>query len=52
MDGSCVFMRATGSLAPLQWLAAQMGCEVVLQDSRAADVAALKARLLELERAA
>jgi hypothetical protein len=46
------FMRATGSLAPLQWLAAQMGCEVVLQDSRAAEVAALKARLLELERAA
>ena len=46
------FMRATGSLAPLQWLAAQVGCEVVQQDSRAAEVAALQARLAELTRAA
>lgn len=46
------FMQATGSLAPLQWLAEQMGCEVVVKDSRAAEVAALKARLQELERAA
>lgn len=46
------FMRATGSLAPLQWLAEQMGCDVVPRDSRAAEVAALKSRLLELEKAA
>ena len=46
------FMRITGSLAPLQWLAEQMGCDVVLRDSRAAEVAELRARLLELEKAA
>ena len=46
------FMRRTGSLAPLQWLANQMGCEVVLKDSRAAEVAALRARLNDLEKAA
>ena len=44
--------EATGSLAPLQWPAHQVGCEVLMQDSRAAEVAALKARLLELEMAA
>mgnify|MGYP003544788334 FL=1 len=54
MDGRRLvkFMQATGSLAPLQWLAEQVGCEVVPQDARAAEVAALKARLHELERAA
>lgn len=46
------FMRETGSLGPLQWMAEQMGCDVVPRDSRAAEVAALKARLQELERAA
>ncbi len=46
------FMRETDSLAPLQWIALQMGCDVVLRDSRAAEVAALRARLQELERAA
>lgn len=46
------FMRRTNNLAPLQWLAEQMGCDVVLRDSRAAEVAALKSRLQELERAA
>jgi hypothetical protein len=46
------FMRITNSIAPLQWLAEQMGCDVVLRDSRAAEVAALKSRLQELERAA
>ena len=44
--------EATGSLAPLQWPAHQVGCEVLMQDSRAAEVAALMARLQELERAA
>lgn len=46
------FMRATQSLAPLQWIAREMGCEVVVRDSRAAEVAALRARLTELEHAA
>lgn len=46
------FMRETNSIAPLQWLAHQMGCELVVMDKRAAEVAALKARLEELERAA
>lgn len=43
------FMQATNSRAPLQWLAHQVGCEVVLKDSRAQEVAALMARLKELE---
>lgn len=43
------FMHATNSRAPLQWLAHQVGCEVVLKDSRAVEVAALMARLKELE---
>ncbi len=46
------FMRETGSLGPLQWMADQVGCEVVPRDSRAAEVAGLRARLQELERAA
>ena len=46
------FMRATGSLAPLQWLAEQVGCDVVQRDTRAAEVAELQARLRALERAA
>ena len=46
------FMRSTNSIAPLQWLAEQMGCDVVQRDSRAAEVAALKQRLTELEKAA
>jgi len=44
------FMRSTGSLAPLQWLAEQVGCDVVQRDNRAAEVAELQARLRELER--
>lgn len=46
------FMRATNSLAPLQWMATQMGCDLVPMDARAAEVAALRQRLNELERAA
>lgn len=46
------FMRHTNNLAPLQWLADQMGCDLVLRDSRAAEVAALRAKLAELEKAA
>jgi hypothetical protein len=33
-------------------MAEQVGCDLVPRDSRAAEVAALKARLQELERAA
>lgn len=44
------FMRVTGSLAPLQWLAEQMGCDVVQRDSRAAEIAELQSRLNELQR--
>lgn len=46
------FCLATSNLGPLQWMAYQLGCDVVQRDSRAAEVAALKARLQELERAA
>jgi hypothetical protein len=46
------FMRSTGSIAPLQWLAEQVGCEVTVRDSRAAEVAALRQRLHDLEQAA
>lgn len=47
-----LFMRTTHSLAPLQWLAEQMGCDVVQRDSRAAELATLRQRLNELGRAA
>lgn len=43
-------MRECGCLGPLQWIAAEMGCEVVPMDSRAAEVAALQARLMELQK--
>lgn len=41
--------RVTGSLGPVQWMAHQLGCDVVPRDSRAAEVAELRARLRELE---
>jgi hypothetical protein len=43
------FMRTTRSLAPLQWLAHQMGCELVVRDSQAERIAALQAQLRELQ---
>ena len=43
------FMNETNSRAPLQWIAHQVGCEVVLKDRRAVEVATLRARLMELE---
>ena len=42
------FMKETNNLGPLQWMAHQVGCEVVQKDSRAAEIAALQARLIEL----
>ena len=46
------FMRVTNNLAPLQWLAEQMGCDVVQRDSRAAEIAELQAKLAELTKRA
>jgi len=46
------FMKVTGSLAPLQWLADQMGCDLVLRDPAKARIAELERELNELKRAA
>lgn len=43
------FCRTTGSLGPVQWMADQLGCDLVPRDSRAAEVAELQARLRELQ---
>ena len=43
------FMRTTRSLAPLQWLAHEMGCDLVPRSIAAAEIAALRTRLRELE---
>ena len=47
------FMRVTRSLAPLQWIAHEMGAEIVLKDTQAQRIAALESelRLLQGERA-
>lgn len=42
------FMRVTRSLAPLQWIAHEMGAEIVLKDSQAQRIAALEAELKHL----
>ncbi len=46
-----VFMRTTGCLGPLQWMADQMGCDVVLRSSRDAEIRALEAELPLVRRA-
>lgn len=46
------FMRVTNSLAPLQWMALQMGCELVVRDAQAARIAELQAELQQLTRGA
>ncbi len=43
------FCRVTNSLGPVQWMADQLGCDLVPRDSRAAEVAELQARLRELQ---
>lgn len=43
------FMRRTRSLAPLQWIAERVGAEVVQRDRCAAEVAELRARLMQLQ---
>lgn len=44
------FMRATNSLAPLQWISDQMGCDVVVRHVAAAELAQAREKLAELER--
>jgi hypothetical protein len=46
------FMRETHCISPLQVLAYEMGCELIVKASQSAEIAALKARLQDLERAA
>lgn len=43
------FMRVTNSLAPLQWIADQMGCDITVRSVIAAELAAARARVAELE---
>lgn len=44
-----VFMRKTNSIAPLQWIAEQMGCDIVSRSVVSAELAAARARVRELE---
>lgn len=44
------FMRVTNSLAPLQWMADQMGCDLTVRSAVSAELAAARARVAELER--
>lgn len=44
------FMRVTRSLAPLQWIAHQMGCDVVVRHNVEAELLATRARLVALEK--
>lgn len=44
------FMRITGSLAPLQWIADQMGCDVTVRSVMSAELAAARAVIAEHER--
>jgi len=44
------FMRETRSLAPLQWIADQMGCDITVRSALSAELAAAKALIAEHER--
>jgi hypothetical protein len=46
------FMRETESIGPLQWIAHQMGCEVVQRSSKEAVITDLEQQLAEIRRAA
>jgi len=46
------FMRDAGSIAPLQWLADQIGCDVVVRDVSSARIRELEAELNRLKGAA
>ena len=41
------FMRVTNSRAPLQWLAHQVGCDLVIRSSREARIRELEAQLAQ-----
>jgi hypothetical protein len=43
-----LFMRTTRSLAPLQWIADQMGCDITVRSALDAERRALQARAREL----
>ncbi|QRF55329.1 hypothetical protein [Variovorax paradoxus] len=43
------FMRVTNSIAPLVWLADQMGCDVTVRHKISAELAAARAKVAELE---
>jgi hypothetical protein len=45
-------MKSTGWLGPLQWMAYQVGCDLVQRDSRAARIAELEAALADARRVA
>jgi hypothetical protein len=45
------FMRVTNSLAPLQWLADQMGCDIAQRAGRDALIRELEQKLAEARRA-
>ena len=44
------FMRITQSVAPLQWIAHEMGCDITVKSRLSAELAAARARVEELER--
>jgi hypothetical protein len=44
------FMRKTQSYAPLQWIADQMGCDILVRSVVSAELAAARSRVAELER--
>lgn len=46
------FMRETRCIAPLQWIAHQVGCDVVQRSTVQAELALARSRLAELERQA
>lgn len=46
------FMRSSHSLAPLQYIANEMGCDVVVRSTQAARIAELQAELANLTRRA
>jgi transcriptional regulator with XRE-family HTH domain len=44
-----LYMRHCKSIGPLQWLAEEMGCDVVVRANVARELASAKARVAELE---
>lgn len=46
------FMQITRCIAPAQWMASHMGCDLVMRDPAAARIAELERELSDLRRAA